>query len=601
MDSQEVVDLLLKRQEKLDAQRDSRAETLKNKMNELAGLIADGSGEEVQQLRATLEVAKGKLVEQNELLQRLTTPPLVFATVVRADEKKLVPELKVGAEVKLKDPSVNRHIAEAKKVVITAIDSDRVTIQVDNGWTYIDYLSDHKRLFRLVEKVVPSDVVVLFEGRLLQVEEPEKEVKPGDQVLLNQETMQIIDVAKPVYAGDIAIVRRAIDEQSSEVEHQGQVRVVLNGKLAAKPEVGDRVVLDSNALVIGVNLGKEDERFSFTAETNVTWSDIGGLAEAKKQMIEAIELPFRYPEIYKHYGKKPIKGVLLYGPPGCGKTMLGKAAATALAKLHNGKSVSSGFIYVKGPEILDRFVGVAEATIRSIFQRSRKHKEQHGYPAVIFIDEADAILGRRGSGISSDIERTIVPQFLAEMDGPEETGAIVLLATNRADILDPAVTRDGRVDRKIKISRPNLESARDIFALYLKSVPLSNGYTREELAKTAALELFSEQRALYTVSLNGSHKGKTLSFTLGHLASGAMVAGVVDQATSLALHRDIEAQSEGKPAGMSKDDLVRAVECVFRQNFDLDHNDEMKEFVYDYRNDVVAINKLRRGAGASAN
>lgn len=453
----------------------------------------------------------------------------------------------------------------------------------------------------LIEPVAEfaGSAVVLHEDKQLQVELPrEHEVKPGDTVKLSMQTLQIVEVGTPVEAGDISIVRRSVDELISEVEYNGNVRVVLNGKLSSKPEVGDRVLLDSAAMVITRNLGKEDERFSFSAETNVTWDDIGGLAEAKKQMVEAIELPFRYPDIYKHYGKKPIKGVLLYGPPGCGKTMLGKAAATALAKLHNGQSVSSGFIYVKGPEILDRFVGVAEATIRQIFQRSRKHKQTSGYPAVIFIDEADAILGKRGMGISSDIERTIVPQFLAEMDGLEETGAIVLLATNRADILDPAVTRDGRVDRKVKITRPDLNGARDIFQLYLKNVPLFNGYERDELADLAALEMFSDKRVFYSVQLNGNHKGQTKSFTLGNLSSGAMVAGVVDQATSIALHRDI---ANGKPQGMSKDDLVTAVECVFRQNFDLNHNDELADFVHDFRDDVVGIQKLRQSFGAAAN
>jgi len=186
---------------------------------------------------------------------------------------------------------------------------------------------------------------------------------------------------------------------------------------------------------------------------------------------------------------------------------------------------------------------------------------------------------------------------MPEMDGLEETGAIVLLATNRADILDPAVTRDGRVDRKVKVTRPDLNASKDIFQLYLKSVPLYNGYTRDELSDVAALELFSEKRVLYSVQLNGNHKGQSRSFTLGHLASGAMVAGIVDQATSIALHRDI---ASGKPQGMSKDDLVQAVECTFQQNFDLNHNDEMADFVHDFRDDVIGIRKLRQGAGAAA-
>lgn len=602
-------------------------------------------------------------MEQNQLLQQLTSSPLVLAVVLRVDAQKS-PDYAVNTQVKIltgayhregevgtivqapnsdgvvkvkfSDDYTEHYLVNIKNTTLAIPDKPNAKpqdfvngikvniigkfengdnryvgkmgniVQTDGDWRRVRmHKKNEEQWFWvgghiLIEPInqYHGTALVFYEGKQIEVELPsDKEVKPGDTVKLSMQTMQIVDVAVPVYAGEISIVRRAIDDTVSEVEHNGAIRVVLNGKLEKKPETGDRVVLDSAALIIGLNLGKEDERFSFTVATNVAWEDIGGLVEAKKQMVEAIELPFRYPDIYKHYGKKPIKGVLLYGPPGCGKTMLGKAAATALAKLHSGNSAPSGFIYVKGPEILDRFVGVAEATIRQIFQRSRKHKETHGYPAVIFIDEADAILGKRGMGISSDIERTIVPQFLAEMDGLEETGAIVLLATNRADILDPGVTRDGRVDRKVKVTRPDLIASKDIFQLYLKSVPLYNGYTRDELSDVAALELFSEKRVLYSVQLNGNHQGQSRSFTLGHLASGAMVAGIVDQATSIALHRDI---ASGKPQGMSKDDLVQAVECTFQQNFDLNHNDEMADFVHDFRDDVIGIRKLRQGTGAAA-
>ncbi len=659
----ELGEMLTKREE-LNQQRQSQTEKLQNTIGQLKQQLEVESSQEVQELRAVLEAAKGKLAEQNELLQQLTASPLVLAVVLRVDAEKKTAYAKdtqvrilPGADnregevgmvvrtpdsdgvitVKFSDGDTSRYYAQIKNMTLAipnqpdarpqdflqGIKVDIVgkfengdkryvgktgTIRnVDGEWRRVRIEKvDDEPWFWVGTSIYVEPVnqfigtaIVLHEGKQLEVELPaNKDVKPGDTVKLSMQTMQIVDVAIPVYAGEISIVRRPIDNTVSEVEHNGAIRVVLNGKLPAKPEIGDRVVLDQSATVIGLNLGKEDERFSFTAATNVAWEDIGGLVEAKKQMVEAIELPFRYPDIYKHYGKKPIKGVLLYGPPGCGKTMLGKAAATALAKLHSGSSAPSGFIYVKGPEILDRFVGVAEATIRQIFQRSRKHKEQHGYPAVIFIDEADAILGKRGMGISSDIERTIVPQFLAEMDGLEETGAIVLLATNRADILDPAVTRDGRVDRKVKIIRPDLNASRDIFGLYLKRVPLYNGYTHDELSDVGALELFSEKRVLYSIQLNGNHKDETRSFTLGDLASGAMIAGVVDQATSIALHRDI---STGKPQGMSKDDLMQSVECVFQQNFDLNHNDEIADFVHDFRDDVVSIRKLRQSSGAAAN
>ena len=418
-----------------------------------------------------------------------------------------------------------------------------------------------------------------------------KFLKPGDIVKLSLETMQIVAVVeRPRVSGEIAFVRNIIDTDVVEVEYQGSTRVVHNGN--GKVETGDRVILDPTTSIILRNLGKEDSTFSFNLETSVTWESIGGLAEAKESMIEAIELPFRYPDLYRSYGKKPIKGVLLYGPPGCGKTMLGKATATASARIHRGVGASSGFLYIKGPEILDRFVGSAETTIRQVFQRSRKHRDTHGYPAVIFIDEADAIFGKRGMGISSDVERTIVPMFLAEMDGMEDSGAFLLLATNRPDVLDSAVTRDGRIDRKIRVGRPDVDSARDIFQLYLNSVPPHKGHSVDELAEKIAEELFiGTTYGMYTVCLRKSEQRRNSMFTfsLRDLCSGAMIAGIVDQATSIALRRDMES---GTASGISLDDLVAALRRVYRENLYLSHTEELAEFTHDFREDVVEIKKL---------
>lgn len=640
----------------------SRNDKLRSQLESIQRQVENGATQEVQELRGALGAAKDKLIEQHKLLKQLTTTPLVLATVLRVFDNLPDPsQYKAGMNIKIlkggryefQNGTLLSTVDSRGRVQVELANGSRQTYQAFNiqpsqlelvsngstdptgfkpgaevrvimpgkrshGWIgeiIAQYESYGEVLVRfkpgledyfyvgLPVQIVPTNLpdataIVVFEGKYFEVLVPaDKSISAGDTVKLNTQTMQIVDVAPQVHAGEVSIVRRSIDDKTTEVEYQGATRVVLNGKLSSKPEVGDRVILDASATVIGVNLGKEDERFSFTMETNVSWDDIGGLKDAKKQMIEAIELPFRYPDIYKHYGKKPVKGVLLYGPPGCGKTMLGKATASALSKLHNGNSVASGFIYVKGPEILDRFVGVAESTVRSIFQRSRKHYQLHGYPAVIFIDEADAILGKRGMGISSDIERTIVPQFLAEMDGLEDSGAVILLATNRADILDPAIVRDGRVDRKVKITRPDIDATRDIFHLNLKNIPLFNGYTHKDLAEDAALELFSEQRVLYKIQLSGNQKNQILRFTLGDLVSGAMVAGIVDQATSVALHRDIDT---GKQQGLAKDDLICAVDRVFRENFDLNHTDDINDFVHDFRNDVVSIQKLRQSAGTVA-
>ncbi|MBI4415234.1 MAG: AAA family ATPase [Candidatus Kerfeldbacteria bacterium] len=545
---------------------------------------------QVDELYNALILAKEKIVEQDEMLKQLASPPMSYAVVIatspakRPDPKK---DYRIGTMVRvIGGPQKGR-----QGEITGALDAD--------GDVFVSYEGGDGNYHRVIHDEVSIKIIdwslstatIAVDGKFFEVLLPENyTINPGDTVTVVMESMQITGIATTQLNGDIGHLRRVIDATFSEVDYQSSVRVVFNGKLGTALEKGDRVVLDGSATVIVRNLGKEDERFSFAAETSVSWAEIGGLEEAKRQMIEAVELPHSNQDLFRYYGKRPIKGVLLYGPPGCGKTMLGKATATSLARIYNGGKASAGFIYIKGPEILDKFVGVAEATIRQIFQRARKHKETHGYPAVVFIDEADAILARRGSGVSSDVERTIVPMFLTEMDGLEESGALVILATNRPDILDPAVVRDGRIDRKIRIDRPTPKSATEIFLLALKRVPLSKGYSHEELAELGSAEIFSPRRVFYQVCTNGNG---TLGFTLGHTVNGGMIVSVVDQATSIAMHRDLAAK---KKQGLRKEDIVTAVDAVERQNRDLNHSDELAEFVHDYREDIVNIRRLRQSA-----
>jgi len=422
-----------------------------------------------------------------------------------------------------------------------------------------------------------SFVVIATKDGLLEVLPPEKlEVKAGDTVRL-AESMQISGIVPLDASGDIASVIR-VSGGLAEVESMGSVRMVYEG--CSTPEIGDRVLLDGSASVITANLGPEESRYRFESNANVSWDDIGGLAEAKAHMIEAIEYPQRYAKLYEHYQKRPVKGVLLYGPPGCGKTMLGKAAATSIAG-----GQGAGFFYVKGPEILDRFVGVAEATIRQLFANARRYKEEHGFPAVLFIDEADAILGRRGSGISSDMERTIVPMFLTEMDGLEDSGALVILATNRADTLDPAATRDGRIDRKVKVDRPDRDAAKSIFRLHLDAVPFSNGHSVDEIATAAADDLYRADRTLYRIEMPGKER-RDLPFS--GIVSGGMITNIVDHASSAALRRDIEKNRGG---GLRRSDILDAIETVYREALPLDHSDELAEHLGGDRKKVVSIHK----------
>ena len=237
---------------------------------------------------------------------------------------------------------------------------------------------------------------------------------------------------------------------------------------------------------------------------------------------------------------------------------------------------------------MDRWVGSSETTIRSLFVRAREHKSRHGYPAVIFIDEADAILGRRGSGISSDMERTIVPMFLAEMDGLDDSGSFMILATNRPDILDPAVVRDGRIDRKIKVTRPHRKASEEIFRLHLGSKPIQMDCGINDMADYASNTLFSSKHVLYKVDMRVENDivHDVKCFTLGHMSSGAMIAGIVDRATSLAMHRDI---ASGSASGITSMDIDLAITQVFHESRDLDCSDALSDFIGDKKDAVVGI------------
>lgn len=283
---------------------------------------------------------------------------------------------------------------------------------------------------------------------------------------------------------------------------------------------------------------------------DVEWDDIGGLEQAKNDMREAIEWPFTHKKIYEKYNKKPIKGILLSGPPGCGKTMLGKAAANAIAKLHGQESTRTGFQYIKGPEILNKYVGATEENIRDIFESAKEHYDYYKYPAVIFIDEAESILSERGSKYTS-VMSTIVPQFLTEMDGLGESSAIVMLATNRPDVLDPAVIRDGRIDRKITITPPGKDAARYILEMNMSGVPLGKVYKKKEFIEELLGIVFSEETTL--------DDGRPFK----DVVNGAMLVTLVDMMVSNAINREIQGRS---PKGVCEEDAVFAIKRQIEKN-----------------------------------
>lgn len=388
---------------------------------------------------------------------------------------------------------------------------------------------------------------------IFQVHLPQGLAHIGTSVLINTDTMQIIRQTKEAAIGSIGTVKTALTKAISEVAIDGQHRVVANGNTV--PKAGDQVVMSVGNMVIHSIL-PEAKAEEFVAQTmgTVLWDDIGGQSEAKTALREAIELPLLHPEIFAAYGKTFPGGILLYGPPGNGKTLLGKASATALRK----RGGDAGFFSIKGPEVLDPYVGESERKIRDLFKAARAHKLRSGNPAVIFIDEAEALLSSRKNTHSiSGMERTIVPTFLAEMDGLETSSAIVILATNDPESLDPAITRDGRMDRKILVARPTATDAKEITRIHLQQAPLAKGVTPETLAETAVEAIYDG---------NCQVNGKKLS----SFVSGAMLAAIAEQAKAYAMTRDITARS--RPiTGIGKDDVLAAIARIQAENGRISH------------------------------
>ena len=319
----------------------------------------------------------------------------------------------------------------------------------------------------------------------------------------------------------------------------------------------------------------------------VEWADIGGLDDVKQFFNDIFERPLSAPNVYKAYNLPSPKGALMFGPPGCGKTLIGRAFATDLASKY-GRADGGGFMSVKGPELLSMWVGQTEHNIRELFDKARKFKQENGFPAVIFFDEAEAIMNKRGSSKSSDVDRTIVPAFLAEMDGLQDSGAVVLLATNRPEMLDPAIIREGRIDKKVHVPRPNASASYRIMLTNLKSYPIGRGHTLESLASFATEQLFADDNVLYDIRL---HDGGSRKFCLCHVTSGAMVAAIVQSAASLALNRDI---ISGTVTGITADDITQSISSTLHQHRRLDYKSDIDDFIADYRDDVRSLDRVLR-------
>jgi proteasome-associated ATPase len=437
-----------------------------------------------------------------------------------------------------------------------------------------------------LQKYEDDTADVFTNGRKLRVNASGEvnldELQRGQEVVLN-EALNIIQNCDYEIQGEVVTVKELMEggKRALVIARTDEERVIeLSTRLQNELiRAGDSLLLEPKSGHALEKLPKpEVEELILEEVPDISYEDIGGLGDQIEEIRDAVELPFLHGELFKEHKLDPPKGILLYGPPGCGKTLVAKAVANSLAKKVAAKlgrdDRRSYFLNIKGPELLNKYVGETERQIRLIFQRA-KEKSEEGVPVIVFFDEMDSLFRTRGSGISSDIESTIVPQLLAEIDGVESLkNVIVVGASNREDLIDPAILRPGRLDVKIKIERPDENAAADIFAKYLTtSIPISDAEVQGHGSPEAAVSKMIERTVEHMYAESPENRFLEVTYANGEkeelyfkdFSSGAMIENIVRRAKKTAIKRAIA----GEAKGIVSQDLYHAIVQEYRENEDL--------------------------------